>query len=172
MKTPKKKRKIVNVFLYVWICVLTFAALNNITHSNYASKTSNAGGETEVATPIITISRITLNDANNDLLKKEIEFTVQNYELNDDTKRSEVSMNYYLNILKKSGLPITYTLYKLEGTNRQEIVLNDNSTAIDVLPHTVKAQHSYILSLTFTSPPSNQDIEDAVTIALNATQVQ
>ena len=172
MKKRRKRKGISIIFIAfwcIWLCVLTFAILNNVTQSRYVGKAKNSKSEVQVAKPIITLSKTTLSSGNNHPLRKEIAFTIQNY---NGQEVSEIAMTYYLNITKKTGLPLTYTLYRVNGGTRQVVPLTNNLTANDTFPHTISTQHSYILELAFTSPPSNQDIQEAVSIALHAEQIQ
>jgi len=171
MGKQRRKKKGIHVFWYIWLCAVTFVLLNNLTQSEFISGTKNSIGTAEVAKPIVTITKTSTNDVNNTSARREITFTVQNYDLSDETKINEVNMKYYLDISKKTNLPVTYKLYKIiNGVNKQEVTLTNNKTPDYIMPHTVKAQDSYILELTFTSPPSNSDIQNAVTITLNSEQ--
>ena len=170
MKIQKKKNKGL-IFWCIWICILTFAVLSNVTYSKYIKDTQTSSNVI-VAKPIITISKTTLNDANNSIIKREIAFTVQNYYLENYAQVSETTMAYYLNIAKKTALTVTYKLYKIDENGTQEVALTNNNTSTYTLPHTTNMEHSYILELTFTEPPSNTDIQDAITIKLHAEQVQ
>ena len=172
MKKTTKKKKRISVFWYIWICTLTFAVLSSITYSRYTSATQVGEGSVEVAKPIATISKITIHDVNNNIAKKEVSFSIQNYNLEDDTEVTGTAMNYSLTISKKQSLPATYILYSVEGANKQVVGVTDNTTSIYTLPHSTKTQHKYILELTFTAPPSNTDIQDGISIILNAEQKQ
>lgn len=167
MKKQKKRKLKIHIFWYIWICVLTFVVLSAITQSRYISG-GQGDATADVAKPIVTISATTLSDINNTV--KDFAFTVQNYDLNNPSAISEVTMSYYLNIVKNTGLSASYNLYKIVDGDRVQVSVANGLTEGYVLYYTAASQDSYILELTFAAPPSNADIQDAVTINLNSEQ--
>ena len=172
MKESKKKWKGIHIFWYIWICILTFAVLSSITHARYTSQAPSDNTSIEIAKPIITISKTTLSDVNNNPAKKEVAFSVQNYSLDTPSEISGTAMNYSLSISKKAGVPVNFILYSISGSTRQPVTLTNSTSSSFTIPHSTSTKHDYILELTFTAPPSISDIQDGVSIALNAEQKQ
>lgn len=181
------KTKFLFFFKYIAIFILVVFIINimEITYSKYSS---SAKGDAvaniaffivDVGTYENTISLNNLEPSNNDYIYK---FTVNNFKNN---KRTNVKLDYNLEFVTTTNLPLTYKIYK-EGTNNiitsNEIIqdgdmyfnkLSTNEAGSFSYEENQTEEYTLVVNFPITyndKPDEYQGLIDSFMIKINATQ--
>lgn len=181
------KTKFLFFFKYIAIFLLVVFIINimEITYSKYSS---SAKGDAvaniaffivDVGTYENTISLNNLEPSNNDYIYK---FTVNNFKNN---KRTNVKLDYNLEFVTTTNLPLTYKIYK-EGTNNiitsNEIIqdgdmyfnkLSTNEAGSFSYEENQTEEYTLVVNFPITyndKPDEYQGLIDSFMIKINATQ--
>ena len=170
-KRQKRERKLKNLIM---LCIFTTIIVTTLTLSKY--KSSIAGNSNaKVATPIINIS------AENPVIAVKInpiqseniyEFSVSNIK---DDKKSEVSMEYTIQIESLRNLPLCYELYRIEDENETEDLFEQNGDITETIQMNLEeSKHTYKLKIKWKEDEQSylyaQTI-DYIQIKINSSQV-
>ena len=181
------KTKFLFFFKYIAIFLLVVFIINimEITYSKYSSS-ANGDAAANIAFFIVDVgtyeNTITLNNlepSNNDYIYK---FTVNNFKNN---KRTNVKLDYNLEFVTTTNLPLTYKIYK-EGTNNiitsNEIIqdgdmyfnkLNTNEAGSFSYEENQTEEYTLVVNFPITyndKPDEYQGLIDSFMIKINATQ--
>ena len=181
------KTKFLFFFKYIAIFLLVVFIINimEITYSKYSSS-ANGDAAANIAFFIVdvgtyenTISLNNLEPSNNDYIYK---FTVNNFKNN---KRTNVKLDYNLEFVTTTNLPLTYKIYK-EGTNNiitsNEIIqdgdmyfnkLNTNEAGTFSYEENQTEEYTLVVNFPITyndKPDEYQGLIDSFMIKINATQ--
>lgn len=181
------KTKFLFFFKYIAIFLLVVFIINimEITYSKYSSS-ANGDAVANIAFFIVdvgtyenTISLNNLEPSNNDYIYK---FTVNNFKNN---KRTNVKLDYNLEFLTTTNLPLTYKIYK-EGTNNiitsNEIIqdgdmyfnkLSTNEAGSFSYEENQTEEYTLVVNFPITyndKPDEYQGLIDSFMIKINATQ--
>ena len=181
------KTKFLFFFKYIAIFLLVVFIINimEITYSKYSSS-ANGDAAANIAFFIVdvgtyenTISLNNLEPSNNDYIYK---FTVNNFKNN---KRTNVKLDYNLEFVTTTNLPLTYKIYK-EGTNNiitsNEIIqdgdmyfnkLNTNEAGSFSYAENQTEEYTLVVNFPITyndKPDEYQGLIDSFMIKINATQ--
>ena len=181
------KTKFLFFFKYIAIFLLVVFIINimEITYSKYSSS-ANGDAAANIAFFIVdvgtyenTISLNNLEPSNNDYIYK---FTVNNFKNN---KRTNVKLDYNLEFVTTTNLPLTYKIYK-EGTNNiitsNEIIQDGdmyfnkrNTNEAGSFSYEENQTEEYTLVVNFPityndKPDEYQGLIDSFMIKINATQ--
>ena len=181
------KTKFLFFFKYIAIFLLVVFIINimEITYSKYSSS-ANGDAVANIAFFIVdvgtyenTISLNNLEPSNNDYIYK---FTVNNFKNN---KRTNVKLDYNLEFVTTTNLPLTYKIYK-EGTNNiitsNEIIqdgdmyfnkLNTNEAGSFSYEENQTEEYTLVVNFPMTyndKPDEYQGLIDSFMIKINATQ--
>ncbi len=181
------KTKFLFFFKYIAIFLLVVFIINimEITYSKYSSS-ANGDAAANIAFFIVdvgtyenTISLNNLEPSNNDYIYK---FTVNNFKNN---KRTNVKLDYNLEFVTTTNLPLTYKIYK-EGTNNiitsNEIIqdgdmyfnkLNTNEAGSFSYEENQTEEYTLVVNFPITyndKPDEYQGLIDSFMIKINATQ--
>ena len=181
------KTKFLFFFKYIAIFLLVVFIINimEITYSKYSSS-ANGDAAANIAFFIVdvgtyenTISLNNLEPSNNDYIYK---FTVNNFKNN---KRTNVKLDYNLEFVTTTNLPLTYKIYK-EGTNNiitSNEIIQDGDMYFNKLStneagsfsYEEKQTEEYTLVVNFPityndKPDEYQGLIDSFMIKINATQ--
>lgn len=181
------KTKFLFFFKYIAIFLLVVFIINimEITYSKYSSS-ANGDAVANIAFFIVdvgtyenTISLNNLEPSNNDYIYK---FTVNNFKNN---KRTNVKLDYNLEFVTTTNLPLTYKIYK-EGTNNiitsNEIIqdgdmyfnkLNTNEAGSFSYEENQTEEYTLVVNFPITyndKPDEYQGLIDSFMIKINATQ--
>ena len=182
----KKRFLMINKFSLAVILLLILIIIIPFTFSKFSSTTSG-NAKIETAFYILNASYFTEEIDIGDLVPREepyiYSFTVSN---NDGTDRLETKMNYDLEIITTTNLPLTYKLYLNDNhdTNiitEEKIVQDENDTYFKNLKTTSKTfgflrdeTDKYELYVYFPSTYTDfnyQDIIELITINIESKQV-
>lgn len=181
------KTKFLFFFKYIAIFLLVVFIINimEITYSKYSSS-ANGDAAANIAFFIVDVgtyeNTITLNNlepSNNDYIYK---FTVNNFKNN---KRTNVKLDYNLEFVTTTNLPLTYKIYK-EGTNNiitsNEIIqdgdmyfnkLSTNEAGSFSYEENQTEEYTLVVNFPITyndKPDEYQGLIDSFMIKINATQ--
>lgn len=181
------KTKFLFFFKYIAIFLLVVFIINimEITYSKYSSS-ANGDAAANIAFFIVdvgtyenTISLNNLEPSNNDYIYK---FTVNNFKNN---KRTNVKLDYNLEFVTTTNLPLTYKIYK-EGTNNiitsNEIIqdgdmyfnkLNTNEAGSFSYEENQTEEYTLVVNFPITyndKPDEYQGLIDSFMIKINAIQ--
>lgn len=181
------KTKFLFFFKYIAIFLLVVFIINimEITYSKYSSS-ANGDAAANIAFFIVdvgtyenTISLNNLEPSNNDYIYK---FTVNNFKNN---KRTNVKLDYNIEFVTTTNLPLTYKIYK-EGTNNiitsNEIIqdgdmyfnkLNTNEAGSFSYEENQTEEYTLVVNFPITyndKPDEYQGLIDSFMIKINATQ--
>ena len=181
------KTKFLFFFKYIAIFLLVVFIINimEITYSKYSSS-ANGDAAANIAFFIVDVgtyeNTITLNNlepSNNDYIYK---FTVNNFKNN---KRTNVKLDYNLEFVTTTNLPLTYKIYK-EGTNNiitsNEIIqdgdmyfnkLSTNEAGSFSYEENQTEEYTLVVNFPMTyndKPDEYQGLIDSFMIKINATQ--
>ena len=181
------KTKFLFFFKYIAIFLLVVFIINimEITYSKYSSS-ANGDAAANIAFFIVdvgtyenTISLNNLEPSNNDYIYK---FTVNNFKNN---KRTNVKLDYNLEFVTTTNLPLTYKIYK-EGTNNiitsNEIIqdgdmyfnkLSTNEAGSFSYEENQTEEYTLVVNFPITyndKPDKYQGLIDSFMIKINATQ--
>ena len=181
------KTKFLFFFKYIAIFLLVVFIINimEITYSKYSSS-ANGDAAPNIAFFIVdvgtyenTISLNNLEPSNNDYIYK---FTVNNFKNN---KRTNVKLDYNLEFVTTTNLPLTYKIYK-EGTNNiitsNEIIqdgdmyfnkLSTNEAGSFSYEENQTEEYTLVVNFPITyndKPDEYQGLIDSFMIKINATQ--
>lgn len=181
------KTKFLFFFKYIAIFLLVVFIINimEITYSKYSSS-ANGDAVANIAFFIVdvgtyenTISLNNLEPSNNDYIYK---FTVNNFKNN---KRTNVKLDYNLEFVTTTNLPLTYKIYK-EGTNNiitsNEIIqdgdmyfnkLRTNEAGSFSYEENQTEEYTLVVNFPITyndKPDEYQGLIDSFMIKINATQ--
>lgn len=181
------KTKFLFFFKYIAIFLLVVFIINimEITYSKYSSS-ANGDAAANIAFFIVdvgtyenTISLNNLEPSNNDYIYK---FTVNNFKNN---KRTNVKLDYNLEFVTTTNLPLTYKIYK-EGTNNiitsNEIIqdgdmyfnkLRTNEAGSFSYEENQTEEYTLVVNFPMTyndKPDEYQGLIDSFMIKINATQ--
>ena len=181
------KTKFLFFFKYIAIFLLVVFIINimEITYSKYSSS-ANGDAAANIAFFIVdvgtyenTISLNNLEPSNNDYIYK---FTVNNFKNN---KRTNVKLDYNLEFVTTTNLPLTYKIYK-EGTNNiitsNEIIqdgdmyfnkLSTNEAGSFSYEENQTEEYTLVVNFPMTyndKPDEYQGLIDSFMIKINATQ--
>ncbi len=181
------KTKFLFFFKYIAIFLLVVFIINimEITYSKYSSS-ANGDAAANIAFFIVdvgtyenTISLNNLEPSNNDYIYK---FTVNNFKNN---KRTNVKLDYNLEFVTTTNLPLTYKIYK-EGTNNiitsNEIIqdgdmyfnkLSTNEAGSFSYEENQTEEYTLVVNFPITyndKPDEYQGLIDSFMIKINATQ--
>lgn len=181
------KTKFLFFFKYIAIFLLVVFIINimEITYSKYSSS-ANGDAVANIAFFIVdvgtyenTISLNNLEPSNNDYIYK---FTVNNFKNN---KRTNVKLDYNIEFVTTTNLPLTYKIYK-EGTNNiitsNEIIqdgdmyfnkLNTNEAGSFSYEENQTEEYTLVVNFPITyndKPDEYQGLIDSFMIKINATQ--
>ena len=181
------KTKFLFFFIYIAIFLLVVFIINimEITYSKYSSS-ANGDAAANIAFFIVdvgtyenTISLNNLEPSNNDYIYK---FTVNNFKNN---KRTNVKLDYNIEFVTTTNLPLTYKIYK-EGTNNiitsNEIIqdgdmyfnkLNTNEAGSFSYEENQTEEYTLVVNFPITyndKPDEYQGLIDSFMIKINATQ--
>ena len=181
------KTKFLFFFKYIAIFLLVVFIINimEITYSKYSSS-ANGDAVANIAFFIVdvgtyknTISLNNLEPSNNDYIYK---FTVNNFKNN---KRTNVKLDYNLEFVTTTNLPLTYKIYK-EGTNNiitsNEIIqdgdmyfnkLSTNEAGSFSYEENQTEEYTLVVNFPITyndKPDEYQGLIDSFMIKINATQ--
>lgn len=181
------KTKFLFFFKYIAIFLLVVFIINimEITYSKYSSS-ANGDAVANIAFFIVDVgtyeNTITLNNlepSNNDYIYK---FTVNNFKNN---KRTNVKLDYNLEFVTTTNLPLTYKIYK-EGTNNiitsNEIIqdgdmyfnkLSTNEAGSFSYEENQTEEYTLVVNFPITyndKPDEYQGLIDSFMIKINATQ--
>ncbi|MGN1380321.1 MAG: hypothetical protein ACI4W0_02110 [Bacilli bacterium] len=181
------KTKFLFFFKYIAIFLLVVFIINimEITYSKYSSS-ANGDAAANIAFFIVdvgtyenTISLNNLEPSNNDYIYK---FTVNNFKNN---KRTNVKLDYNLEFVTTTNLPLTYKIYK-EGTNNiitsNEIIqdgdmyfnkLRTNEAGSFSYEENQTEEYTLVVNFPITyndKPDEYQGLIDSFMIKINATQ--
>lgn len=181
------KTKFLFFFKYIAIFLLVVFIINimEITYSKYSSS-ANGDAAANIAFFIVDVgtyeNTITLNNlepSNNDYIYK---FTVNNFKNN---KRTNVKLDYNLEFVTTTNLPLTYKIYK-EGTNNiitsNEIIqdgdmyfnkLSTNEAGSFSYEENQTEEYTLVVNFPITyndKPDEYQGLIDSFIIKINATQ--
>ena len=181
------KTKFLFFFKYIAIFLLVVFIINimEITYSKYSSS-ANGDAAANIAFFIVdvgtyenTISLNNLEPSNNDYIYK---FTVNNFKNN---KRTNVKLDYNIEFVTTTNLPLTYKIYK-EGTNNiitsNEIIqdgdmyfnkLNTNEAGSLSYEENQTEEYTLVVNFPITyndKPDEYQGLIDSFMIKINATQ--
>ena len=181
------KTKFLFFFKYIAIFLLVVFIINimEITYSKYSSSANGDAAAiiaffiVDVGTYENTISLNNLEPSNNDYIYK---FTVNNFKNN---KRTNVKLDYNLEFVTTTNLPLTYKIYK-EGTNNiitsNEIIqdgdmyfnkLNTNEAGSFSYEENQTEEYTLVVNFPITyndKPDEYQGLIDSFMIKINATQ--
>ena len=181
------KTKFLFFFKYIAIFLLVVFIINimEITYSKYSSS-ANGDAAANIAFFIVdvgtyenTISLKNLEPSNNDYIYK---FTVNNFKNN---KRTNVKLDYNLEFVTTTNLPLTYKIYK-EGTNNiitsNEIIqdgdmyfnkLSTNEAGSFSYEENQTEEYTLVVNFPITyndKPDEYQGLIDSFMIKINSTQ--
>lgn len=181
------KTKFLFFFKYIAIFLLVVFIINimEITYSKYSSS-ANGDAAANIAFFIVDVgtyeNTITLNNlepSNNDYIYK---FTVNNFKNN---KRTNVKLDYNIEFVTTTNLPLTYKIYK-EGTNNiitsNEIIqdgdmyfnkLSTNEAGSFSYEENQTEEYTLVVNFPITyndKPDEYQGLIDSFMIKINATQ--
>lgn len=181
------KTKFLFFFKYIAIFLLVVFIINimEITYSKYSSS-ANGDAVANIAFFIVdvgtyenTISLNNLEPSNNDYIYK---FTVNNFKNN---KRTNVKLDYNIEFVTTTNLPLTYKIYK-EGTNNiitsNEIIqdgdmyfnkLSTNEAGSFSYEENQTEEYTLVVNFPITyndKPDEYQGLIDSFMIKINATQ--
>ena len=181
------KTKFLFFFKYIAIFLLVVFIINimEITYSKYSSS-ANGDAAANIAFFIVdvgtyenTISLNNLEPSNNDYIYK---FTVNNFKNN---KRTNVKLDYNIEFVTTTNLPLTYKIYK-EGTNNiitsNEIIqdgdmyfnkLRTNEAGSFSYEENQTEEYTLVVNFPITyndKPDEYQGLIDSFMIKINATQ--
>lgn len=181
------KTKFLFFFKYIAIFLLVVFIINimEITYSKYSSS-ANGDAAANIAFFIVdvgtyenTISLNNLEPSNNDYIYK---FTVNNFKNN---KRTNVKLDYNIEFVTTTNLPLTYKIYK-EGTNNiitsNEIIqdgdmyfnkLSTNEAGSFSYEENQTEEYTLVVNFPITyndKPDEYQGLIDSFMIKINATQ--
>ena len=181
------KTKFLFFFKYIAIFLLVVFIINimEITYSKYSSSAKGDAAANiaffivDVGTYENTISLNNLEPSNNDYIYK---FTVNNFKNN---KRTNVKLDYNIEFVTTTNLPLTYKIYK-EGTNNiitsNEIIqdgdmyfnkLNTNEAGSFSYEENRTEEYTLVVNFPITyndKPDEYQGLIDSFMIKINATQ--
>lgn len=126
MKNKKQKNRKLKIENLLLLCIITTIAITTLTLSRY--ETTVAGNDsTRVAIPIINLSSNVLNVTVSPINPmQEYIFSVSNTE---ETKSSEVSMEYTIKVNSFGNLPLEFELYTFNNnTEGIENLFEGNGT--------------------------------------------
>lgn len=160
-------KKIVSII----ICNLIFIMCFVFTFSAYKS-IKNAKINSKIAKPKVRIVSETVNVEELDLKKYTNEFSVVNY--NENNEVSEIDLEYMLSVgFSKENLPISTKLYRINGDgNESEIELNKDFCVNEKfkMKSDNKTEDKYKLEMWFNL--QNSQMPDDVEVMINLKAIQ
>ena len=163
------KRKI--KFLIVMFIIISTVYFLNITNSRYTSET-NIKENLDIAIPRISLKIENTIDSMLPGDTRTYNFSVNNTE---NSGINEVQMEYYINVnITQSDLPLTYKIYKLEGTTETELENTSNGYGPITLNYGTEETQNF--KIIFTWDETQNSVEYAnksykFSIEVNSTQV-
>lgn len=170
-KRYKSGNKLKNLIM---LCIFTTIIVTTLTLSRY--KSSIAGSSSaKVATPVINISAENpVIDVNINPMQSEniYEFSVSNIE---NEQKSEVSMEYTIQIESLRNLPLYYELYRIEDENETTDLFEKNGDITEKIEMNLEeSKHTYKLKIKWQEDEQSylyaQTI-DYIQIILNSNQM-
>ncbi len=163
------KRKI--KFLIVIFIFISTVYFLNITNSRYTSE-ANIKENLDIAIPRISLKTENTIDSMLPGDTRTYNFSVNNTE---NSEINEVQMEYYINVnITQSDLPLTYKIYKLEGTTETELENTSNGYGPITLNYGTEETQNF--KIIFTWDETKNSVEYAnksykFSIEVNSTQV-
>jgi len=163
------KKSLIPKLLFVYFITTIFAVA--LSFSSYKTTLAGTSGS-KVAVPVINLSSDTLGiSISSEIKEKSYLFDVEN---SKDGQKSEVSMQYILEIQTLGNLPLEFELYEVSDSQETTNLLN-NSNVTDVIVMDLNEDtHSYKLKIKWkeneTSYLYSRTI-DYVKVVLDSSQV-
>ena len=152
---------------WIYICLILVVVSLTYTNSRYAS-VANGEINIEIAKAIVEIVNLTaISPIEASNAQQEISFEIKNKNTENDV--NDVTFLYKLQI-QTDNIPITYTLYKVNGSVRTPVAVTSGISEEFLLQHTTEQTDSFVL--VFNVPnKSYQDQTDNISISVTARQV-
>ena len=158
----------ITIFCVFLCCIIIISSIFFV-YSKY-KKSVEVSSFTEIAEPIFKVINFdfnTIDFLNND--KYVYEFKIRNYE---EGKVSAISFEYNIEFLmSQENAPINLKLYRVDGKNITELILEKNKTIQKEKIGTIKEEKNYIVEIMYDKNSFNT-LEKNLQIKLNVEAIQ